>query len=129
MKKQIICTVCPMGCHITVEGTKESVTSIKGYNCERGKEYGSQEFLHPVRILTTTLKVVGRDELLSVRSDSAIPKELMMDCMKVIHKKTVHTTSIRRHDIVIHNICGSGINMVATNTLDSYSDTGGQDRD
>ena len=56
MTKEIICTVCPMGCHILVEGEGEQVTSITGYTCRRGEEYGRQEFSHPVRILTTTVK-------------------------------------------------------------------------
>lgn len=60
MKKEIICTVCPIGCHILAEGTKEEITSIEGYTCNRGKEYGTREFLHPVRILTSTVKVDGR---------------------------------------------------------------------
>ena len=51
MRKEIICTVCPIGCHILAEGTKEEITSIEGYTCNRGKEYGTREFLHPVRIL------------------------------------------------------------------------------
>ena len=56
MTKEIICTVCPMGCHILVEGEGDQVTSITGYTCRRGEEYGRQEFSHPVRILTTTVK-------------------------------------------------------------------------
>ena len=59
MRKEIICTVCPIGCHILAEGTKEEITSIEGYTCNRGKEYGTREFLHPVRILTSTVKVDG----------------------------------------------------------------------
>lgn len=49
MTKEIICTVCPMGCHILVEGEGEQVTSITGYTCRRGEEYGRQEFSHPVQ--------------------------------------------------------------------------------
>ena len=53
MEKEIICTVCPMGCHITVTGEGDRVDSITGYTCKRGEEYGKQEFAHPVRILTS----------------------------------------------------------------------------
>ena len=44
MKKEIICTVCPIGCHILAEGTKEEITSIEGYTCNRGKEYGEDPY-------------------------------------------------------------------------------------
>lgn len=50
MEKEIICTVCPMGCHITVTGEGDRVDSITGYTCKRGEEYGKQEFAHPVRL-------------------------------------------------------------------------------
>ena len=63
MRKEIICTVCPIGCHILAEGTKEEITSIEGYTCNRGKEYGTREFLHPGRILTSTVKVDGEGRL------------------------------------------------------------------
>ena len=43
MEKEIICTVCPMGCHITVTGEGDRVDSITGYTCKRGEEYGKQE--------------------------------------------------------------------------------------
>lgn len=70
MEKEIICTVCPMGCHITVTGEGDRVDSITGYTCKRGEEYGKQEFAHPVRILTSTVKLEGADQpLLPVRSE------------------------------------------------------------
>ena len=43
MKKEIICTVCPMGCHITVEGEGEQILSVTGYTCKRGLEYARSE--------------------------------------------------------------------------------------
>jgi len=118
LKKDIICTVCPVGCNITVEGSDDEVTVIEGYSCKRGKEYGSQEFLHPVRILTTTVKIEGAaEELLPVRSEQPLPKELIMDCMKVI-SHTVVKTPVRRYDAVIPNICNSGVDIVATGSFE-----------
>ena len=35
MKKEIICTVCPTGCHITVEGKGERIASMEGYDFRR----------------------------------------------------------------------------------------------
>ena len=99
MRKEIICTVCPIGCHILAEGTKEEITSIEGYTCNRGKEYGTREFLHPVRILTSTVKVDGEDRLVPVRSDRPIPKELLMDCMAVI-RRTVVKAPVSTYDII-----------------------------
>ena len=118
MKKEIICTVCPMGCEIVAEGTEEAIASIEGFGCKRGEVYGTNEFLHPVRILTSTVKVAGQDELLAVRSEEPIPKELIMECMKVIAEKTVDRIPVQRYDVVIPDICGSGVNIVATGSVD-----------
>ena len=35
MKKEIICTVCPRGCHIRVEGEGEKVLKVEGYICKQ----------------------------------------------------------------------------------------------
>lgn len=113
MKKEIICTVCPLGCRILAEGTREGITSIEGFTCARGKEYGSQEFLHPVRILTSTVKADGEDRLIPVRSDRPVPRELLMDCMAVI-RSTVVKIPVNTYDVIIPNICGCGANIVAT---------------
>ena len=104
-----------MGCHILVEGTETEVTSIEGYTCKRGEVYGRQEFLHPVRILTSTVKVDNEDRLVPVRSDKPVPKELLMDCMAVIRKTNVKLP-VKRYDVIIPNICGTDVNIVATGT-------------
>ncbi len=117
MKKEIICTVCPRGCHIEVEGEGEKVLSVEGYACKRGLEYASNEFTHPVRILTTTVKMAGvAGDLLPVRSDKPIPKEKLFDCMEVIRKAEAQLP-VKRYDIIIENICDTGINIVATKTV------------
>jgi len=119
MKKEIICTVCPRGCHIQVEGEGEKILSIEGYGCKRGLEYGSAEFAHPVRILTTTVKLTGvQNDLLPVRSDKPLPKEKIMDCMDVIRATSV-TVPVERYAVIISDICGTGVNIVATKAIEA----------
>lgn len=114
MKKEIICTVCPRGCHIQVEGEGEKILSVEGYACKRGLEYASNEFTHPVRILTTTVKIDGmKGELLPVRSEKPLPKEKLFDCMEVIRKTEVRLP-VARYAVIVENICGTGVNIVAT---------------
>ncbi len=77
MNKEIICTVCPRGCHINVVGNEGGVKALEGYGCKRGIDYATNEFLSPVRILTTTVKIEGvNNDLLPVRSNKPIPKEI-----------------------------------------------------
>jgi len=117
MRKDIICTICPIGCNISVEGEGDNISSISGYSCKRGIEYGKNEFSHPVRILTTTVKVAGTEQLLPVRSSRPIPKELIMKCMEEIKKVKV-SEKVKRYDVIISNICGSEADIVATGSLE-----------
>lgn len=117
MNKEIICTVCPRGCHITVAGDGENIKNIEGYICKRGLEYAQNEYINPVRILTTIVKVEDKEnELIPVRSEKPLPRNKIFDCMDVI-KKTSVKTPVKRYDVVIENICGTGINIVATKDL------------
>jgi len=119
MKKEIICTVCPRGCHILVEGSGQTVSSVEGYACKRGLEYASAEFTHPVRILTTTVKIEGAQEsLLPVRSDKPIPKEKLFECMDVIRKAVVKAP-VNRYDVIVADICGTCVDIVATKNLEA----------
>lgn len=118
MKKEIICTICPLGCHITVTGEGDRIETIEGFTCKRGEEYGRQEFAHPVRILTSTVKLTGGVQpLLPVRSERPVPRELLFSCMDVIRETEVRVP-VRRYDVVVENICGSGINIVASDTVE-----------
>lgn len=117
MKKEIICTVCPRGCRITVEGEGDTILSVEGYACKRGLEYGSAEFAHPVRILTTTVKMAGVDnDLLPVRSTAPIPKEKIIDCMDVI-RSVEAALPVSRYDVIVRDICGTGVDIVATKSV------------
>ena len=114
MEKQIICTVCPRGCHMNVTGDNGKVDKVEGNGCNRGLIYATTEFTAPVRILTTLVKIDGRDnELLPVRSDKPVLKDKIFDCMAEI-KKVSAKLPVKRYDIIIENILGTGVNIVAT---------------
>ncbi len=114
MNKEIICTVCPRGCHINVTGDGKSVSNLEGYGCKRGIEYATNEYLSPVRILTTTVKINGVDnDLLPVRSNKPVPKDKQFDCMDEIRKVSIDLP-IKIGDVVIADICGTGVDIVAT---------------
>lgn len=114
MKKEIICTVCPRGCHILAVGDGKVATEITGYACPRGKTYAENEYSAPVRILTTLVKLDGgAEELLPVRSSKPILKEKIADCMAEIKKVTVRPP-VKRYDVIIKDVCGTGVDIVAT---------------
>lgn len=114
MTKDIICTVCPTGCTIHVEGENGSITNIEGFSCPRGKIYAENEFISPVRILTSTAKVQNsKTPLVAVRSKTPVPKDKLFDCMDEIRKLNLKAP-IKRGDVLIENICGTGVDIVAS---------------
>ena len=48
MKQELICIVCPKGCHLTAEQTAEG-WQITGFGCPRGQQYGVAEMTNPTR--------------------------------------------------------------------------------
>ena len=118
MNKEIICTVCPRGCRITVRGDGERLLSAEGHGCSRGLEHAGTEYAHPVRILTTTVKIRGREsDLLPVRSALPLPKEKLFDCMAVL-RAVEATLPVKCYDVIVSDICGTGVDIVATKTLE-----------
>lgn len=115
MIKNLICVACPLGCPIEVEVDGTEVVSVKGNTCKRGDEYARTEITNPVRSLTTSVKVEGGlHPVVPVKSAGAIPKDKMFDCMEVINSVTVKAP-VKIGDVVIENILGLGVDIVATN--------------
>ncbi len=56
--KELICIVCPKGCHLRVD--EDNGYAVTGNGCPRGAEYGKIELTHPTRVVTSTVKCRGR---------------------------------------------------------------------
>lgn len=74
MEREIICTSCPMGCHVTVTMNGEEIIRITGNTCARGERYARSEITNPTRTLTTTVALADGG-VLPVRSDAPLAKE------------------------------------------------------
>ena len=114
--KDIRCIICPTGCLVHVENINGELI-IEGYSCKRGIEYAREEFVAPKRILTTTMQVEnGFLPLIPVRSDKPMPKEKLGDALKEI-AQTVANVPIKMGDILIENVVGLEINIIASRDL------------
>ena len=113
--RELTCVACPMGCQLTASIDNGVVVSVTGNTCPRGKKYAETECTHPVRPLTTTVKVEGgKHPVVPVKSADAIPKEKMFDCMKVLNTVCVKAP-VKIGDVIVENICDTGVSIVATN--------------
>ncbi|MBQ3889057.1 MAG: DUF1667 domain-containing protein [Clostridia bacterium] len=116
MKRNLVCIACPIGCPIEVElNDAGEVLSVTGNTCPRGEAYARTEVTHPVRSLTTSVKVEGGvHPVVPVKTAAPIPKEKMFDCMQVINAVTLQAP-VAIGDVVVKDICGLGVDVVATN--------------
>ena len=117
MKKELICISCPLGCHLTVDVENKIVT---GNTCKRGEVYGINEVINPVRVITSTIKIVGGTlPVLPVKTNGAIPKGLNFEAMKIINDITV-SAPVKLGDIIIKNILNTGIDVISTRSMDKF---------
>lgn len=115
--RELICIGCPMGCVLKAEMKGEEIT-VSGNNCKRGEKYARNEILHPVRSVTSTVKVLGGTiPRLPVRTAGEIPKEKIFDCMAEIKRIRVNAP-IRIGDLIIENCAGTGIDIIAARNIE-----------
>ena len=118
MEKVITCIICPIGCSITVNGEGERIDSLCGNKCKRGEEYAKNEFVRPVRILTSSALVSDAEfPLVPLRSSKPLPKDMIFDCMEEVKKLNLKAP-VRRGDVLIENVLGTGVDIVATGTVE-----------
>ena len=101
MKDRLLtCIVCPRGCALTVHFDEAGKpTSVEGNACKRGVVYAEKECTHPERTVTTT-----------------VPKEKVFEVMAEINKATAKMP-VRIGDVIIENVAGTGVKVVATADL------------
>lgn len=117
MIRELICIGCPMGCPLKVEYEDGEVLGVTGNTCKNGEIYGRNEVLHPMRTLTTTVRLANREEMLPVKTASPVPKEKLFDCMKEVADLTV-SAPVRIGDVLAENIAGTGVALVAAKNAD-----------
>lgn len=116
MIKNFVCIQCPKGCLLEVN---TETGEVKGNSCPRGKTYGLAEATHPIRTITSTVKVEGgRIARCSVKTANPVPKEKMFEVMQEIDSVTV-TAPTHIGDVVIHNVCDTGVDVIATKDVEA----------
>lgn len=106
MIRTLTCTVCPVGCSITVD-TDGGEMKITGNTCPRGAAYAKTEVTNPQRTVTSTVMCTD-GTLLPVKTDRPIPKDKIFECMKIINS-AICTLPVSAGDVIIKDVFGSNI--------------------
>lgn len=117
--KKMTCLVCPNGCSLSIEKDKNGY-KVDGNLCPKGREFALSEIINPKRTICSTVRTTCTAiRRLPVRTNGEIPKSYMMPVMdeinKVVIKNPVHT-----NDIIIKNVLGTGIDIIATSDMYLY---------
>jgi len=115
--KELVCIVCPMGCRLQVDEANDF--SVSGNRCPRGAEYGRRELTAPTRVVTGTVVIRGAAiPRLPVKTSGEIPKDLVRSAAAALNG-VIAQAPVQRGDVVLRNVCSSGVDFIATRDLPS----------
>ena len=115
MKRELVCIICPRGCRLTVEGEGENLI-VTGNACPKGKQYAIDECTHPMRTVTSIVRVSNRvDTMVSVKTAAPIPKEKIFEVMALIRAAKVEAP-ITSGTVILEGVFGTEV--IATKNID-----------
>lgn len=113
--KELICIVCPKGCHLKVD--EEQDYAVTGNSCPKGADYGRAELTHPTRVVTSTVRCEGGAyPRCPVKINGPIPKGDIFAAVSLLDGVTVKAP-VQVGQVVVENICGTGVDFVATRNM------------
>lgn len=112
-KIEMTCTCCPIGCTLNITKQQNEFV-VTGNKCPRGKKYAIEEMTVPKRTVTSTVKIVGGlYPVISVKTSEPIPKEKIFPIMEILSDVEI-VAPVHIGDVVVKNIAGTGVDVVAT---------------
>lgn len=109
------CKVCPIGCELIITQNKSNPSGyiVEGNSCNRGWEFGIKEITEPSRVLTGRVMLKnGNMKRLPVKTTGVVPKDKVDDIMYIFNNTEV-SAPIKRGDVIIENILGLGVDVIA----------------
>jgi CxxC motif-containing protein len=117
MSEQLTCVLCPIGCEIEVDRTADERLDVRGNQCDKGFDFAAEEILHPKRNLATSVPLAGTtSRMVSVRLSAPVPRALIFPILDEIAGLRP-APPVRRGQILIPNVCGTGVDVIATRSL------------
>ncbi len=111
--KEMICIVCPVGCHMSVD----SNMNVFNNKCKRGEVYAKKELTNPTRMVTSTVRIESALQArIPVKTMDAIPKGKIFELMEMLADVTLKAP-VKRGHVVIENVFDTGVEIVTTASL------------
>ena len=111
-ERNLVCIVCPIGCRLKITGTAEDL-KVEGNTCDKGFAYARDEITNPLRMVCTTVRIKGGiHNVIPVKTDKAIPDKYKLEVVKAVNNIEL-TSPVKMGDIVISDLFGTGVNVVA----------------
>lgn len=110
---ELVCIICPKGCRLTVDDSLH----VSGHFCPRGEIYGRGEASHPVRVITSTVRVAeGIHRRCPVKTNKEIPKEMIVKAVELLDEVCIRAP-VDIGQIIIQNVLGTGADFIATRRI------------
>lgn len=113
-----LCIGCPLGCRLEVEeDVHGEIVEVRGFSCRKGRDFATAEHTEPTRMVTTTVAIEGgRWPRLPVRTADPVPKDVVEALCTSLRTVTVRAP-VRLGDVVVHDVLGTGVDVVASRDL------------
>lgn len=120
--KEMICIVCPRGCHLEVSSPPDCV--VTGHACPRGEVYGREEMLDPKRIVTTSCPLaldksqvsLSLPHRIPVRTTTGIPKNMVAALVSELSKMQV-PLPVKEGQVLIDNWNNTNASVIVTRSF------------
>jgi CxxC motif-containing protein len=118
MKRSMICVICPNGCLLEVDYEEEKegiqIKAITGELCKKGPKWAQKELVLPMRTVTSSVLVEGGElPLVSVRTNTPIPLDRVLDLMEEIRKLKVKAP-VKIGQVILEDPKGIKTQLIAT---------------
>jgi len=114
------CILCPNGCELHVawngEPNEQSI-AVDGNLCPKGITYAIDELTHPMRTLTTSVRVRGGvQRLASVKTAAPVSRDAI-EAFRDQLRPVVLDAPAAIGDVVLENVKDTGVDVVVTRAV------------
>jgi CxxC motif-containing protein len=114
---RLTCVLCPVGCELEVARDAAGELEVQGNQCDKGVPFAVEEILRPKRNLATSVPVRGTAaKMVSVRLSGPVARDMIFPVLAEIAGLRPEAP-VRRGQVLIGNVLGTGVDVIATRSV------------